>query len=75
MTLFASGLFSASCPNYMLYAGNTPATTIYFYYIFLSYCVLYFTKHMSSQQYKYNQNYNESHVAAVVIGFLFGFIS
>ena len=74
ITLFLTTLFATMAPSYRIYGGKSMATTIFFYYLTLFYCLLFFTRHIAASEYKYSRNDNETHYAAVVLGLALGFV-
>lgn len=73
--LFLSTLFATFLPQYTIYGGKYMATTLFFYYIPLMYCMLFFTTHIGSSGYKYSRNDNETHYSGVVLGLLMGLLA
>ena len=43
-TLFMLTFFTCLVPNYKIYQGAHMATTVYFYFITVAYCLMYFTE-------------------------------
>lgn len=72
MALFLSTLFAAMAPSYK--AIQTQMFSVPFFYILAFYVVLFFTEHMSIDQMRKAgvfvkaQNYNETHIACIVLG-------
>jgi hypothetical protein len=73
--LFLSTLFATFLPQYRIYGGKHMATTLFFYYLPIFYCMLFFTKHIASTEYKYSRNDNETHYSAVVLGLMMGLLA
>ena len=73
--MFLLSFFSFLAPEYKIYAGTHMATTVYFYYLLLAYCMIYFTE---MRNYKkgitHKRQDNETHYSGVVFGALLGVI-
>ena len=64
----------AANPNRMLYSGKSQFTQIPFYFVWLGYLILYFTKAITEDPKQNVANYNETHVSGVISGLLLGLL-
>jgi len=76
-TLFLTSMFSFLLPSYKIFAGRYMATTVFFYYLFGSYALLFFTRHLGFDKeiyknFRHGKNDNETHYAALVTGAVLG---
>ena len=80
-------LFSTMAPSHRLYQGKNQATTVFFWYLAIGYCLLFFTNNgvtpfevaksnASNDPRKssmmWGADYNETHIAACLSGMLVG---
>jgi hypothetical protein len=60
-------------PNYKIYSGIHMATTVYFYYILMAYCLMYFTQMRNIRKNVIHaRNDNETHYSGVASGAFLG---
>ena len=74
ISLFFSSILVAWNPQLVLLATRSQFTTIYFYYLWAFYLVLYFTRQIASDPNLRARNYNETHIAGLLSGLLLGVI-
>ena len=75
ISMFFISFLTGLLPNYKIYSGQKMATTFYFYYLLVAYCLIYFTQ---MQNFRKNvihaRNDNETHYSGLIIGGLLGII-
>ena len=74
ITLFLSSVLVGWNPNKIIYPGKRSLTTIYFYYIWIAYLIIYFTSVVSKDPKLRVRNYNETHVAGTLFGLALGIL-
>ena len=72
ITLFLSSVLVGWNPGKIIYPGKRMLTTVYFYYIWLAYLIIYFTSAITKDPRFRVRNYNETHVAGTWLGLLLG---
>ena len=77
ITLFLSTLFAALAPGYKLLSTSIAGLSVYFYFIPLTYSILFFMEHMNMDDHRiavqrHAKNDNETHYVALGLGVLFG---
>ena len=77
ITLYLTTLFAAMAPSYKLASSSIAGLQLYFYFIPLTYCILFFMEHMNTQEYrkayhKHAKNENETHYSGLGLGLTLG---
>ena len=74
-TLFTMSFFTFLVPDYTIFSRGSMATTFYFYYIFLAYCLMYFTEMRNFKKgIVHKRNDNETHYSGVIFGAILGML-